>query len=372
MVSEPRRAGAAFALTDGSGTVVQSGEAEAVIGDDALSVGPVTVSYLDADVLRAADYRVEIDLWPSGRLVLSQLGRRFDTFTAELVRVRNQARVSGLLAHGITMPEVFSGAVLVDSGQRPAELHVFDTHVTIVPLDDDPWQIPLGAICTIGEQANPPGVRIETTRSLTTIGQLGRRREACQASIVERMEAQRQLLADVTGVSGFSDGWGRGRGRTSTEIAAFNGLFEQFAAAERRSGGEILLSMATADPRIGFVQLLDPEPAGLPGASTLPSNWATFLLVPVAGVTVLEIVAGPAAATYVFRGEIDAVNADLQMLHFRRAPLALTADQAALTPANPHRLALRKLAPLARLRAMTTARLVHNERWAESLRSAVV
>jgi hypothetical protein len=370
VVTEPRRAGAAYALTDGSGTVVQSGEAEAVIGDDALSVGPVTVSYLDADALRAADYRVELELWPNGRLALSQLGRRFDTFTAELARVRNQARVSGLLAHGITMPEVFTGALLVDSGQHPAELHVFDTHVTIVPRDDDPWQIPLGAICTIGEQANPPGVRIETTRSLTTIGQLGRRREACQASIVERMEAQRQLLADVTGVSGFSDGWGQGR--TSTEIAGFDGLFERFAASERKSCGETLLAMATADPRIGFVQLLDPEPAGLPAASTLPSNWATFLLVPVAGVTVLEIVAGPAAATYVFRGEIDAVNADLQMLHFRRAPLALTADQAALTPATPHRLALRRLAPLARLRAMTTARLVHNERWAESLKAAVV
>jgi hypothetical protein len=43
-----------------------------------------------------------------------------------------------------------------------------------------------------------------------------------------------------------------------------------------------------------------------------------FLLVPVGPLTVLEILAGPAAATYVFRDEIESVNRDLQLLHFRR------------------------------------------------------
>ena len=94
---------------------------EALIGDDALSVGPVTVSWLDADRLTAVDYRLEMHLWPEGRLVLRQLGRRFDTFTHELRRVRNQARVAGMLAHGITMPDVYEGAVLAPE-VRPAEL----------------------------------------------------------------------------------------------------------------------------------------------------------------------------------------------------------------------------------------------------------
>ena len=49
--------------------------------------------------------------------------------------------------------------------------------------------------------------------------------------------------------------------------------------------------------------------------ASLPSNWAVFLLVPVDLGTVLEMLAGPAAATYVFRKEIDAVNRDLQLLH---------------------------------------------------------
>jgi hypothetical protein len=65
------------------------------------------------------------------------------------------------------------------------------------------------------------------------------------------------------------------------------------------------------------------------------------------------------------------VNRDLQALHFRRSPLALTDEQAVVTPANPHRLALRRLAPLQRLRACTTARLLHTESWAEALRTAL-
>ena len=70
-------------------------------------------------------------------------------------------------------------------------------------------------------------------------------------------------------------------------------------------------------------------------------------------------------------GGIEAVNRDLQALHFRLAPLALTEQQAEVTPVNPHRLALRKLEPLQRLRQGTTARLLHTEGWAEALHSAL-
>ena len=132
-----------------------------------------------------------------------------------------------------------------------------------------------------------------------------------------------------------------------------------------------LLDSATADPRIGFVQLLDPDREGLQPAAPLPSNWAAFLLVPVGRCTVLEMLAGPSAATYMFRDGIDAVNRDLQLLHFRRAPLALTEEQAAIGVDNPHRLALRRLEPLKRLRSAIVARIIHNERWANAAREAL-
>jgi hypothetical protein len=264
-----------------------------------------------------------------------------------------------MLAHGLTMPDVFLGAVVSDTGQQPAEIQVYDTHVTVVPSNGDPWQLPFGGMTVVRTQGEPPAVVLETTASLTTIGQLGRRRDACEAAIVERREAQRRLLADLTGQSGFSDGGGLAQG----EIRDFEQLVERFSAPERAECCRVLLAAATRPPRIGFVQLLDPDRDRLSCPASLPENWAAFLLVPIGELSVLEIIAGPAAATYVFHGEIDAVSSDLQLLHFRRAPLALTAEQAQLTPSNPHRLALRRLEPLQRLRSITVARLIHNAGW---------
>jgi hypothetical protein len=365
VVSDARHATAAFALSNAIGDVIDSGESEAVIGDETLTVGPVTVSYLDADVFRAADYRIELTLWPAGRVVLSQLGRRFDAFAQELGAARNQARVAGLLAHGITRPEIFSGAVIADGAQRPADFHVFDTHVTVVPADGDPWQLPLGAITAIEERRDPPSIHLATRHAPVVIGQLARQRDACQAAIVEQRGAQLRLLSELTGQAGFSDGWGIAR----SDVRDFDGLVEQFTAPNRTSSAAAVLSAATGEPRLGFVQLLDPDAEQLAGSTPLPPNWAAVLLVPVGTLTVFEMLAGPAAATYLFRGDIDAVNRDLQLMHFRRAPLALTAEQAEVTPTNPHRLALRRLEPLQRLRSITVGRLIHNSGWDDAFRA---
>ena len=65
----------------------------------------------------------------------------------------------------------------------------------------------------------------------------------------------------------------------------------------------------------------------------------------------LEILAGPSAATYVFEAPIEDVNRDLQLLHFRRGALALTEAEAELTAAESlatRAAAARATAPAAR------------------------
>jgi hypothetical protein len=368
MAEDTRRAGAAFAFALADGKTGPTGNAEAVIGDDALSVGPVTVAFLDADALRAADYTIELDCWPSGRLTLTQLGRRFDTFTRELRRYRNQARVKGLLAHGVTMPETYAGALLGADPVRPAELQVYDTHVTIVPQDADPFQLPLGALTQVSAAEDPPRVVLAMGEARTVVGQLARHRDELLRAVTERQAAQARLLAEVTGRPCFADGLAVPR----DTVGNFEELVGRFAAPDRAVCAATLLPLARGgEPRLGFVRLLDPDADGLVGEVALPESWACFLLVPVGALVVLEILAGPSAATYAFSGEIASVGADLQQLHLRRGPLALTAAEAEITPANPYRLALRRLEPLKRLRAATRARLIHNEGWAEALRSAL-
>ena len=365
MSDETRRAGAAFASTTGTGETTTRGEAEAVIGDDDLRVGPVTVAFLDADAVRVADYRIEIDCWPSGRLVLTRLGRRYDTFAAELLGSRNRARVAGLLAHGITLPEVFEGALLENGTARAASCQVYQTHVTIVPADSDPWQLPLGTLQALVPQEDPPAiVFLARNGARTTVGRLARRRDEFHRAVAERWRAQAELLSAFAGSNDFADGLGVERGH----VGEFNSLVKRWSAPARAESAAALVDLVRGgEPRIGLAQLLDPDADPLEAPAALPVHWASFLLVPAGPLTVLEILAGPSAATYVFGLAIDQVNQDLQALHFRRQALALQGSAAELTPQNPARLALRKLEPLIRLRGAIRARIVHNEGWAEAV-----
>jgi hypothetical protein len=364
VTDEPRRARAAWALEDAAGRRSQQGESEAVIDDTGLRVGMLNAAFLDVDALRVADYRIELDLWPTGRLVLTDLGRRFETFSTTLRQTRNQARVAGLLAHAPEMPEVFEGALLHPEPAGPAELQVYSTHVTIVPADADPWQVPLGALDDVTVSDHPPSVVLKAGTEQIVIGQLARRRDAFRTTVSAQRNAQAQLLAGYTNRNGFADGLGMPRDR----ISGFDALLDRCCCSERLDGAKkILAATAGNEPRLGFVQLLDPDEESLQAKSALPENWASFLLVPAGKCVVLEILAGPAAATYMFEGDIESVNRDLQQLHFRRAPLALTAVQAEITPDNPYRLALRRLEPLKRLRTATRARLVHSAGWEKAL-----
>jgi hypothetical protein len=365
VTSEIRRARAKYAFVRGDGTVRAEGEAEVVVGDSELTVGPLVVSYLDADALHAADYRVTLELWPEGTLVLTQMGRRHDALARELRRARNQARVAGLLAHGVAMPAVFEGAWLEQGDEpRATEIEIYDTHVTLVPEESDPFQVPFGAVTRVRVADDPHGLVLETGAGGLTLGHLGRRRDSCRDAITERIDAHSRTLRSITGQDGFADGLGL----PGTSVRDFTGLVARSTAANRAACAEALVRAASADPRLGFVQLLDPDGEALAAPTPLPEPWAAFLLAPVGDLTALEVIAGPAAATYVFRGPLEEVNRDLQLLHFRRAPLALTEAEADLTHTNPHRLALRRLDPLRRLRARTVARIVHNDSWGEALR----
>jgi len=367
VTDEPRRARAAWAVHDAAGRCTQHGTAEATIDDEGLSVGLARVAFVDADGLRAADYRIELDLWPAGRLVLTELGRRFETFARALRQARNQARVAGLLAHAPAPPDVFEGSVLSSGSEQPVELQVYPTHVTFVPAESDPWQTPLGALTDVVVSEHPAAVTLVSGEERVAIGQLARRRDPFQATVMARRDAQAQTLARYTNRSGFADGDGVPRGR----LTGFDTLLDRCCSTERIDGARRILAGASGgEPRIGFVQLLDPDADTLPASTPLPENWASFLLAPMGGLVVFELLAGPSAATYLFEGAIESVNHDLQQLHFRRAALALTAAQADITPDNPHRLALRRLAPLQRLRAATRARLIHGAGWNEALTEA--
>ena len=368
-VLEQRQATPAWALRGAPVQGPAEGRAQAFIDDEGLGVGPRRIAWIDTDRVVVGDYRIELTLWPAGTLELTELGRRFETFSAELAAARNRARVAGLLAHGVVAPSVFVGEWVHDKGPEHVEVQAYSTHVTIVPSRQDPFQIPLGGLASIDAGDDRGSVALSGPGPRVEIRGLGRQRDALIRALTAARDLQARTLAAYSGRDLFTDGHGVARG----SVPGFDYLLGRSCTPERLDGARELLALASGgDARLGFAQLLDPDGETMEARDPLPEHWASFLLVPVGPRVALEILAGPSAATYVFEGDIADINRDLQQLHFRRAQLALNDAQASITPDNPHRLALRTLAPLQRLRAATRARLIHTNDWSGAVRAAMI
>ena len=358
--SETRKATGTWRFTDSAGSVTAGEAAALVIGDDAVSAGPRSVAYLDADRFAVLDRTIELTVHPSGRLVLSMLGRRHDTFVATLREAWLTRRVAGMLAHGIEAPTSFRG-VVVGPAPLPAQLLLFTTHLTVAPDDGDPWQIPLGAVTSVRHDADDWTIDIAAYGEVFRFGQLARQTSAFARAVDDGVTKSRAALGAENESSLFSDG----AGVPASKLPAFTSLLERWSSPERLEAAKAIAAKA-GDPRIGLVKIVDIDGGMLAANDPLPGNVAAFLLAPLGSRVVVEILSGPSAATYVFDGDVDAINRDLQQLHFRRRPLQLS-DAELASQESDYRLAARKLEPLRRLRAAARDRILHDHGHAEKI-----
>lgn len=360
---ETRRATGSWSFAGGDGSAVASGEGELLVTDDGLSFGPRVLEHLDADELLADDRAIELGVWPAGRVRLDMLGRRRESFTAALKEARQARRVEGMLAHGIDAPVRFRGAV-VGPGFAAADLLLYPTHLTIAPEHGDPWQLPLGAIDSIDQHPLDWTVDVAARGTLFRFGQLARDTEKFALEL-RRAAGESSKALGAPPSTPFADG----SGITEADLPGFRDIVARWSSSERSDCAGAILARSTA-PRVGLVKLLDTDGESLAAREPLPESVAAFLLAPAGRLVVLEILSGPSAATYVFEGEVEPINRDLQELHFRRRPLQLP-DAELASPGSPYRLAARRLEPLKRLRAATRARIVHDEKWSANIENAI-
>lgn len=367
-VEETRRALCAFEA-EGIADAPAHGEGEARIDDEGVSVGGLRVEFLDVDVLTDERRVLTLGLHPAGTLRISMLARRHETFTKALGEARDSARVLGLLAHGLGIPEAFEGAILEPGPAREARLLVWPTHVAVVPAGADPFQVPLGGVTDVRFTEGTWEVVLDAPGGPFHFGRLARRTDAFARSVRAARAAMLERCASASGTRLFADG----RAVAASVLGSdFERLLEAWSAPERLEGArEIVRRAGRERSAIGLAELLDPDEEGLAAKAELPENTAAFLLAEVRGRTVLELLSGPSAATYVFRGTRAGIAADLAALHFRRRGLALSRAEEIGPAGRPYRLALRRLEPLKRLRAATRARIVHDARWSDSLAMAL-
>ncbi len=388
-------------LADSSGKTVSAGEAEFRLFADRLQVAPraqapFDIEFLDVEAVRLADYSIELALWPEGKLLLQKLGRLWEGFAAALLDARDDAALHGVLAHGLSEKARFDGAIADAEPLVGARLRVYPTHLAAVPRGGLPLQVPWGAVEEIRFHEPSYSVVLRSGSQTNRFGRLARKTEAFQRACEDaRREQQERIVLAITPhlpplsplasrrlTGAFQDGLGVAQSVLEAAApASFQTLLERLTSGERLDRAKKLFAASRpGEARIGIVELLDAQqPAegaveedGNAAADSqtppLGENLAAFLLAPIASApaAALEILYGPAAATYVFQasstdpaGGLAAINADLQAIHFRRAVLALTESQAAGPPGRPYRLALRAVPAVSRLRAATLARIAH-------------
>ena len=367
-VDETRRALCSF-RAEGLGGAPGSGDGEAIVDDDGVSVGSLRVEFLDADTISDDRRVLTLGLHPAGQLEISMLARRHETFARALADARDAARVRGLLAHGLGKPEPFEGALLEPGPACDAQILLWPTHVTVVPAAGDPFQIPLGSVEEVRFVEGTWEVVLATKTETFHLGRLARRTDAFARAVREARATMLERCAGASGTGHFSDG----RAVPAESLGSgFERLIDSFSAPERLDGArEIVKRAGRAFCALGLADLLDPDDEGLVAKGKLPENTAAFLLARVGALVVLELLSGPSAATYVFRSTPAAVGHDLAEIHFRRRGLALSHAEVHGPAGRPYRLALRRLEPLKRLRAATSARVIHDEGWSEALSKAL-
>jgi hypothetical protein len=141
-----------FLLSDHAGNELARGEAEVRLEKESFTIHPklgqpILLSLVDIVKLNPADYRLEISLAGGARILITDLGQRFDDLVSLLTDARNQMILKFLLiSESPRKVGVACGLTHIDaSGKqhnaRDCVLSLYDTCIVLMPPNTDPIRI---------------------------------------------------------------------------------------------------------------------------------------------------------------------------------------------------------------------------------------
>ena len=131
-----------FSLADRSGKVVSMGDATATLGEESfllapLSGGPLNLSLRDFASIGEGEYRISIQLRPSGSLLLFNAGFKYEDLARSLFRSVNELELKDLLMDERLLKQgVTADGAYVTSTRRSlgrCEVRLYETAMVIMP-----------------------------------------------------------------------------------------------------------------------------------------------------------------------------------------------------------------------------------------------
>jgi hypothetical protein len=363
----------------------RSGQGKAAIGDDSLSISPesgppMLIPLRDILEMAPADYKVTLTI-PSGKLVLSSLGYKYEDFVRELCAKRSELILKDMLGNQkMVMGHVKAEYALAAGGggsKGACEARVYETALVVMPERSDPLRMPFCEMTEARKEGFSIMVSGEYGEKLA-LSMMGRMLDPFMKALNDSMGAlwlqAENILKDVA----------PGLGPDALQKAA--GLMRDGVAARRKDLDGISPSIWA-----GLVKKLEAAGMGeqystLEGMSVkeqmciglkkgLSGDEYIWFLAPFRekGVMAMEATSEESGrATYLFRVEgkgegalleaIKTINRCMIAMNFRREPIYAEEDDPA------YRFSIARLPQLRKLRSLFIKRVAHTEGWAQKLR----
>jgi len=151
-----------YSLSDELGQELESGEAQARIGEEALSILPrfgeaVLVPLRDILEISECDYKIRVALTSKDTLVLSDLGYRYEDFLRVLSKLRNEILLKDLLIHETLRKSGVEAefACFDETGSEKqagqCEARLYETAIVLIPEKGEFLRIPYSDISGVRE-----------------------------------------------------------------------------------------------------------------------------------------------------------------------------------------------------------------------------
>lgn len=152
-----------YSLIDEGGNKVAGGEASARLNDESLAILPYlgeVLFFAHKDILKtsAHDYKIELTLSSKEKLLLSDLGYKYEDFIRSLTKLRNDMLIKELLMNesikkaGMEAEFVYFDETGKETQKGKCEPRLYDTGMVILPDTGDFLRIPYSDIAEIKEQ----------------------------------------------------------------------------------------------------------------------------------------------------------------------------------------------------------------------------
>lgn len=299
-----------------------------------------TFDWADVDGLTAQDHGVRLRLYDGAAITLTHFGKAYERACAEMRAAWTDRLMKAMMLADLPHVETFRTPV--------AEIRVHEGGIAVIPDEAAPSHVRMADIDAVTFDEDAYAVVLETARGPLRFRHLAKRTDMFRRTIEETMSKLRAAAdAALAEVAPAMVGKWR-EGRLAKDIAVP-------VAEALRPYVDHLKSLASGT-HASYKRMYSTD-------EEIATPVAFSMYFVIGNLIAQEVVSEGGAATYWFTSkDLEALNAGLATLNFRREPIYLREDDARFAKYRP---ALRQVPELAAVRAAFVDRSIHRspEEW---------